>query len=120
MADGFSRPARQFCTNNNPRDQKRAKANGTDTIPLQLMERLRVFAQRLEQCSDSELRSAYEAQRVAGADRADEVLCYIGVCVEEARRRGLDISDWRCLIVSVQSGVNDDARADSETEDDSS
>jgi hypothetical protein len=84
------------------------------------MERLRVFALRREQGSASELRSAYEAQLVAEVDRADEVLCYIGVCLEEARRRGLDISDWRCLIVSVPSGVNDDTSADSKTEDDSS
>jgi hypothetical protein len=57
---------------------------------------------------------------VAGADRADEALCFIGVCLEEATRRGLDISDWPGVIVSVPSGVNDDATADSETEDDSS
>jgi hypothetical protein len=69
--------------------KKRPKATWTDTIPIDLTERLRVFALRLEQGSDSELRSAYEA----GTDLADEVLCYIGVCLEEARRRGLDISD---------------------------
>jgi hypothetical protein len=97
-----------------------AEATGTETISIDLMERLRVFALRLEQCSDSELRSAYEAQRVAGTDRAGEALCFIDVCLEDARRRVLDISDWCGLIVSVPCGVNDDASADSETEDDSS
>jgi hypothetical protein len=52
----------------------------------------------LEQCTDAELRSAYYAELTA---TTEEFACFVGLCLEEARGRGLDTSEWPSLTVTI-------------------
>jgi hypothetical protein len=78
---------------------------------LDLMERLRTFGRLLEHCADEDLRSAYDAKIRAAIEPKGEALCFVGLCVAEAKRRGLDTADWPSLVVAVQIGPEEEVAA---------
>jgi hypothetical protein len=99
-------------------EQTARKRLGINTIPSDLLDRLHDFVLQLESGSDFELRNAYETQLGKGADNRDEALCSIALCLDEARRRGLDISHWPGSTLCVPSGVSGPSATDPVTEQD--
>lgn len=63
----------------------------------------------LEHCANENLRSTYAAEIRAAIEPSAEALCFAGLCVAEAKRRGLDIADWPALTVAVPIGSDEDA-----------
>jgi hypothetical protein len=81
------------------------------------MERLRTFGRLLEHCADEDLRSAYDAKIRAAIEPKGEALCFVGLCVAEAKRRGLDTADWPSLVVAVPIGSEEEVAAVPVTDD---
>jgi hypothetical protein len=69
-----------------------------------LLERLRAFAVCLEQCTGAEVRNAYDAEMGAMTEQSEEQLCFVGLCLAEAKRRGLDTSAWPDTTVILAAG----------------
>jgi hypothetical protein len=88
-------------TGNNQRGLTVQERAGTTTITSDLLERLDTFGRLMERCADADIRSAYNAEiRV----QTPEALCFVGLGVGEAKRRGLDTSDWPNLTIGVPVG----------------
>jgi hypothetical protein len=81
------------------------------------MERLRTFGRLLEHCADEDLRSVYAAKIRAAIEPKGEALCFVGLCVAEAKRRGLDTADWPSLVVAVPIGSEEEVAAVPVTDD---
>jgi hypothetical protein len=80
-------------------------------ITLDLLERLRTFGRMLEHCADEDLRSAYDAEIGAAIEPSVEARCFAGLCVAEAKRRGLVTADWPALVVAVPIGPDEEVAA---------
>jgi hypothetical protein len=84
---------------------------------LDLLERLPTFGRLLEHCADEDLRSAYDAEIRTAIEPKGEALCFVGLCVAEAKRRGLDTADWPALVVAVPIGPEEEVAAEPVTDD---
>jgi hypothetical protein len=71
----------------------------------------------LERCADEDLRSAYDAEIRAAIEPSVEALCFAGLCVAEAKRRGVATADWPTLTVAVPIGSDEDAPPEPATDD---
>ena len=80
--------------NRRRRAANRARTRGQSKI-TDLLERLRAFAVCLEQCTGAEVRNAYDAEMGTRTEQSEEQLCFVGLCLAEAKRRGLDTSAGR-------------------------
>jgi hypothetical protein len=84
---------------------------------LHLLNRLRTFGRMLDHCADEDLRSAYDAKIGAAIEPSVEALCFAGLCVAEAKRRGLDTAGWPALVVAVPIGPEEEVAAEPVTDD---
>ena len=103
---------------NNQRGANRAEnSQETARITLDLLVRLRTFGRLLGHCADENLRSAYDAEIRAAIEPNGEALCFAGLCVAEAKRRGLDTADWPALAVAVRIGSEEEVEVEPVTDD---
>ena len=79
---------------------------------MDLLVRMRTFGWLLGHCADEDLRSAYDADIRAAIEPNGEALCFAGLCVAEAKRRGLDTADWPALAVAVPIGPEEEVAAE--------